>query len=417
MQKKLLHGLASLLLVTFLFPSCKKEFSCESCINHNQPPIDHNQPPIALAGPDLAITLPIDSVLLDGSNSSDPDGKISGWQWTKISGPSSFNITNANVAQTSVINLVQGVYLFELKVTDADGLFDRDTIRVTVFVNKPPACTNCKIAFVSDRDGNAEIYSCDADGSNIRRLTNNAGTDDQPAWSPDGSHIAFVSDRTGQSEIYIMNADGSNVVRRTFSGSSPLNPAWSPDGARIAYSSGGNGMANISVVGAMSGSPSVLFEAPGRIRAPSWSPDGTKIALVSDWFAYDIVYDIFTINADGTNLTALTDDIFDHFDYLFPSWSPSGTKIAVMIRQEINIGATPAPQYNTQIGVMTSDGNGITAIISGTAPKTRTSWSPDGTMIAYTSLSGSRTDISWVSADGSASGTIVTNGWNADWQP
>ena len=114
--------------------------------------------------------------MLDGSNSSDPDGKISGWQWTKISGPSSSNITNANAAQTPVIDLVQGVYLFELKVTDAGALFDRDTIQVTVMaVNQPPACTNCKIVFVSDRDGNAEIYSCNADGSNISRLTNNAG--------------------------------------------------------------------------------------------------------------------------------------------------------------------------------------------------------------------------------------------------
>ena len=159
--------------------------------------------------------------------------------------------------------------------------------------------------------------------------------DDQPAWSPDGSHIAFVSDRTGHSEIYIMNADGSNVVRRTFSESFTRNPAWSPDGARIAYSSSSNGGANISVVGAMSGSPSVLFETPGRIAAPSWSPDGTKLALVSDSYAYDFVWDIFTINADGTNFTALTDDIFDHFDYLSPRWSPGGTKIAVMIIQGI----------------------------------------------------------------------------------
>jgi len=402
----------SILVIIGLY-SCKKELSCEGCLNRNQPSSNH--PPVANAGNDTTIMLPGNTVNLNGSLSFDPDSNITGYLWTKISGPSSFNITDTHAVQTPVINLVQGVYLFELKVTDADGLFDRDTIQVTV-VNKPPACTNCKIVFVSDRDGNAEIYSCNGDGSNIRRLTNNAATDDQPAWSPDGSHIAFVSDRTGQSEIYIMNADGSNVVRRTFSGSYPRNPAWSPDGARIAYSSISNGGgSNISVVGAMSGSPSVLFEDP-HIRALSWSPDGTKLALVSDRFAYDFVWDIFTINADGTNLTALTDDIFDHFDYLFPSWSPSGTKIAMMIRQEINIGATPAPQYNTQIGVMTPDGNGITAIISGTAPKTRTSWSPDGTMIAYTSLSGSRTDISWVSADGSASGIIVTNGWNADWQ-
>ena len=401
-----------MLVIIGLF-SCKKELSRGGCSNTDQPPANH--PPVANSGNDTTIMLPVNTVNLNGSLSFDPDSNITGYLWTKISGPSSFNITGTNAVQTPVINLVQGVYLFELKVTDAYGLFDRDTIQVTVF-GKAPACTNCKIAFASDRDGNAEIYSCNADGSNIRRLTNNAATDDQPAWSPDGSHIAFVSDRTGQSEIYIMSADGSNVVRRTFSGSYTQNPAWSPDGARIAYSSPSNAGSGIWVVGAMSGSPSVLFEEPGKTRYPSWSPDGTKLALVSDRFAYDFVYDIFTINADGTNLTALTDDIFDHFDYLFPSWSPSGTKIAVMIRQEINIGATAASQYNTQIGVMNPNGSGITAIISGTAPKSRTSWSPDGTMIAYTSLSGSRTDISWVSADGSASGTIVTNGWNADWQ-
>ena len=294
-----------------------------------------NQPPVANAGKDTIILLPVNTVMLDGSASTDPDNNIVSYSWTKISGPSSFNIVNVNAVQTQVSNLTEGTYQFELKVTDAGGLIDRDTMMVTLMaLNPPPACTNCKIVFVSDRDGNAEIYSCNPDGSNIRRLTNNAATDDQPAWSPDGSHIAFVSDRTGHLEIYIMNADGSNVVRRTFLENYTQNPAWSPDGARIAYSSNGNGNANISVVGAMSGSPSVLFEGPGRIAYPSWSPDGTKLALVSDWFAYDIVYDIFTINADGTNFTALTDDIFDHFDYLSPRWSPGGTKIAVMIIQK-----------------------------------------------------------------------------------
>ncbi len=163
MQWKLFYGLAFLLLATYFFSSCQKELSCENCIDHNQPALALIQPPIALAGRDLTITLPFNSVTLDGSKSSDPDGKISAWQWTKISGPSSSKITNANAAQTSVIDLVQGVYLFELKVTDAGALFDRDTIQVTVMaVNLPPPCTNCKIVFVSDRDGNAEIYSCNA---------------------------------------------------------------------------------------------------------------------------------------------------------------------------------------------------------------------------------------------------------------
>ena len=68
------------------------------------------------------------------------------------------------------------------------------------------------------------------------------------------------------------------------------------------------------------------------------------------------------------------------------------------------------------VGVMNSDGSGLTIMIFDADSYTRTSWSPDGTSILYTSLLGSRKDISWVSLDGWAHGTIVTNGWNADWQ-
>ena len=65
-----------------------------------------------------------------------------------------------------------------------------------------------EIAFVSNRDGNPEIYSMNADGTGPTRLTYNATTDSQPAWSPDGARIAFYSKREGDSDtnIYVMNA-------------------------------------------------------------------------------------------------------------------------------------------------------------------------------------------------------------------
>jgi len=369
-----------------------------------------NRPPVANAGVDQTITLPVSTITLDGYGSTDPDNNITNYSWTKISGPSSFNITNAIAVQTQVTNLVQGIYQFELKVTDAGGLFSKDTVQATV-MSPSPACTDCKIVFVSDRDGNDEIYSCKTDGSGINRLTNNVSVDDQPAWSPDGTRIAFTSDRTGDPEIYIMNADGSNVVRKTFSGSYSQNPAWSPDGTKIAYATVSNGSLDIWVLDVTSGSTSLLFNAAGYDDYPAWSPDGTKIALTSDLAAYDFVYDIYTINADGTGLTALTGNIFDQFDYLQPSWSPNGTKLAMAIMETIGIN-----QYNTQIGVMNPDGSGLIAIRPGAATRTKTSWSGDGTRIVYTSLSGSGMDVSWVSADGAAWGTIVTNGWNADWK-
>lgn len=373
-------------------------------------PSQPNRPPVANAGTDQTITLPTNSITLNGSGSTDPDNNIASYVWTKISGPPSSSIDNASVVQTQVINLVGGTHQFELIVTDSEGLSAKDTVLVLV-VNPKPACTDCKIVFVSDRDGNAEIYSCNVEGSNIRRLTNDAGTDYQPAWSPDGTQIAFISDRTGHSELYIMNVDGSNVVRKTFSGSNSQHPAWSPDGTKIVYSALSNGSSNIWVVGATSGSPSLLFEAVGWDDQPAWSPDGTKIAVVSDWMAYDFVTDIYTISSDGSGFTALTGSFVDNSDYLQPNWSPGGTKLAMAIMQKIGIN-----QYYTQVGVMNPDGSGITVIKSDVAAWTRPSWSGDGTRIAYTSLDGSRMDVSWVSADGSASGTIVTNGWSANWQ-
>lgn len=369
-----------------------------------------NRPPVADAGADQTIFLPTNTVTLDGSASTDPDNNIIAFVWTKISGPSSFSISNQNAVQTQVTNLTEGIYQFELKVTDATGLFAKDTARLTV-VNQALICDDCKIVFVSNRDGNLEIYSCNPDGSNILRLTYDAGTDDEPAWSPDRSRIAFISNRTGHPELYTMDADGSNVIRKTFSGAYTQHPSWSPDGTKIAYASMSNGSMNIWVVDVMSGSPLLLFAAPGWDAQPAWSPDGTKIALVSDWAAYDFVFDIYMINADGSGFTALTGNIFDQVDYLSPSWSPRGAILAMTISQMIGIN-----QYNTQVGVINSNGSGLTSIISGAAPRTRTSWSGDGTRIAYTSLFGSRFDISWVSADGSTWGTIVTNGWNADWQ-
>ncbi len=75
-----------------------------------------------------------------------------------------------------------------------------------------------KIAFSSLRDGHAQLYMMDLDGSNQANISNNAFNETQPVWSPDGSQIAFVSDREGNPEICTMAADGSNAVCLTHNG-------------------------------------------------------------------------------------------------------------------------------------------------------------------------------------------------------
>ena len=90
-----------------------------------------NKAPTAKAGNDQTITVPTSSVTLAGSG-TDPDGSISAYSWTKISGPSSGKITSAGSASTTVTALVQGVYKFQLKVTDNAGAVDLDTAQVMV---------------------------------------------------------------------------------------------------------------------------------------------------------------------------------------------------------------------------------------------------------------------------------------------
>ena len=103
-----------------------------------------------------------------------------------------------------------------------------------------------QIAFMSERDGNNEIYVMDADGGNQRRLTENRRDDWSPSWSPDGKRIVFVSDRDGHpdvipgwftSEIYVMDADGRNPQNLTENPADDGFPSWSPDGKQIVFQS------------------------------------------------------------------------------------------------------------------------------------------------------------------------------------
>jgi hypothetical protein len=89
-----------------------------------------NMAPVANAGTDQTITLPASTVTLTGTG-TDSDGTLSGYSWVKISGPSA-TIASANAAYTQVNNLVQGIYQFELTVTDNNGATGKDTVQVSV---------------------------------------------------------------------------------------------------------------------------------------------------------------------------------------------------------------------------------------------------------------------------------------------
>ena len=94
-----------------------------------------NQPPVAKAGNDVTVTLPTNSVQLNGSGSSDPDGTIT-YSWSKIAGPTQFTINNSAIVNPVFSNLVAGTYTLRLKVTDNKGATATDDINI--IVNQPP---------------------------------------------------------------------------------------------------------------------------------------------------------------------------------------------------------------------------------------------------------------------------------------
>lgn len=99
-----------------------------------------NLAPTAIAGDDIVITLPDNTVTFSGSG-TDPDGTIVAYMWAKVSGPAGGNVSNANTANATVSNLIPGVYLYRLMVTDNAGATANDTLQVTVNgngVNQPP---------------------------------------------------------------------------------------------------------------------------------------------------------------------------------------------------------------------------------------------------------------------------------------
>ena len=129
-----------------------------------------------------------------------------------------------------------------------------------------------------------------ADGTGQTRMTDDPGTDDQAAWSPDGMKIAFSAFRRDSLDIHVMNVDGT-------------------DQRNVTANSAGN-------------------------SAPAWSPDGSKIAFIRGIYPWSFGYDLYVMNADGSGERALTEG--GDIDY-YPAWSPDSSRIAFVRNQLIQV--------------------------------------------------------------------------------
>jgi Tol biopolymer transport system component len=267
-----------------------------------------------------------------------------------------------------------------------------------------PTATNpvTKIAFASDRDGNYEIYTMAADGSDLSRLTENSDEDREPAWSPDGTRLAFVSSRDGNPEIYVMNLDGSAQTRLTNNAAPDLSPTWLRDGSnRIAFVSSRTGNDDIFLMNPDGTGQTNITNDPYDDHSPSSSPDGTRIAFASNRDAVG-TSEIYTMDRAGLNVVRLTNNDREDFN---PNFSMG----------RITFQSDRAD--NEEVFTMNADGTGQVNLTNNAAViDGEPSRSADGSRIAFATSRDNQLEIYAMNADGSGV-TRLTNNFDDDIQP
>ena len=198
-----------------------------------------------------------------------------------------------------------------------------------------------------------DIFSAPVEKGGTRNLTHSSNAHDKfPRWSPDGSRVAFVSDRTGEDEIWTIAQDGLSLPEQLTSGGNAQRyaPDWSPDGKRIVFSDKDG---KVFILTIADKKLTQIADAPrGQTTDYEWSPKGNYVAFSyssSNGFSSVYIYDV-----QNNKLNRVTDQMFNSFN---PAFDPSGDYLYFLSNREF------APQIsNTEFNFATNRSTMIYAI-------------------------------------------------------
>ncbi|MBC7813516.1 MAG: PD40 domain-containing protein [Burkholderiales bacterium] len=229
--------------------------------------------------------------------------------------------------------------------------------------------TDSQISFVSDRDGNFDIFIMNTDGSGVEPLVVNDDFDGDPTWSANGSELAFASYRDQNWEIYKMDADSETVQRLTNNSERDDYPSWSPDGTELIFTSAREGNLEIFKMDSNGEQFTNVSQNESEDYSPVWSPNGELIAFTS---SRDGNEEIYVMNADGSDQHNLSQN---EADDLFSRWSPDNTQLVF----------TSYRDDNGEIYIMDVEGGSLRNLSHNDADDSYPAWSPDGEWIAFAS--------------------------------
>ncbi|HMB70930.1 MAG TPA: hypothetical protein VKU85_16565 [bacterium] len=259
-----------------------------------------------------------------------------------------------------------------------------------------PVALEDVIVFASTRDALSDLYVMNPDGTNVTRFST-LGNAYDPAVSPNGQTVAFTYN---DSEIWAVDAEGLDLRLLTNQGS---NPIWSADGTRIAFESDRAGTFDVWTMNA-DGTDAVNLTDDGATdeTKPTWSPDGSRLAYtVSDGSSLKV----WTINADGTGAAALTGAMGNE---TYAAWSPDGTEIAYASTLCRPVDLIPCGDW--ELHVIGADGTGDRFLTSNLTKDIRPAWSADGTRMIFTGDEPGNYDIYTMDAGGGSSVNITSHG-------
>jgi Tol biopolymer transport system component len=194
------------------------------------------------------------------------------------------------------------------------------------FYNANPSITKDGSKIVYERcystafNDSREIQVVNSDGTNSIRLTNNVVKDAEACFSADGSKVVFVRGEVNKA-LFIINLDGTQETRLTPTLGRYSHPSFSPDGTKILFTL----LGVIHIMNIDGTNVKTVGNSSGTDNHAVFSPDGSMIAFTR--FTSSNYYEVFLMNADGTNVRQVTDNRTNGESNLSPAFSPDGTKI------------------------------------------------------------------------------------------